>query len=111
MKKRTKEEQAAYMRAYRAQKKREAAGVERVEIDTGTQDVTMYDAAGSLVRTVTYAERLAAEKPKPAFLVAPNDDCIMCGHPWHNEEDGCRAWTGHRTCGCKLYASAAEPPL
>jgi hypothetical protein len=89
---------AAWWRDYRARKaleQQQSKGlqdpvVERVDIDQSTQDVTMYDAAGSLVRTVTYAERATATPQaqqaatvalrKLPYLAAPDDDCATCGH-------------------------------
>ena len=109
-----------YMRERRAQKKREAAeaaGTEErwkagLDSPVGTHTGIVDMSTGETRVLEQHPERPDRPlRPKPAFLVAPNDDCIMCGHGWHNEEEGCREPVGKRRCGCKLYASAAEPPF
>ena len=91
-----------------------APPIERVEIDTATQDVSGYDAGGTLVKVVTYAERVA--KPRPSFLAAPDDDCGACGHDrqaYHlPAELPCRGpapYARGGACRCPAFVDSSDP--
>ena len=93
--KRTKEQQAAYMREYRA--KKAAAALELNK----ERDIAMAEQG-----MVPYMSRDTWTKPprgrKPAFLAAPDEDCV-CGHDRHSYHltGPCTAYIRPKTkCSC-----------
>lgn len=115
--KRTKEQQAAYMREYRAKKaaaalelnkERDIAMAEEgmVPVTERVIDMTTVpgriDAAFTIVKQDIEINRL---KTKPAFLVAPDEDCV-CGHDRHSYHltGPCTAFIRPKTkCPCPEF--------
>ncbi len=93
MKKRTKEEQAAYMRDYRARKK---------------ADVSRETPEGSL-GAIAAVQGVAPKKIDWGRIIAPapNDDCALCSHDQQSYHLGgpCRFPVGRRPCGCVEFVA------
>lgn len=130
---RTTEERTAYMRAWRAEKKRkqqESQGLQEPGA-TPTHETPVADTVDTSTAVAPEAiiplpydvtpeqvafKRAEYERIKPSFLAAPDDDCAACGHDrqtYHLNAGGV-CWapapnTRSRRCDCPSYVSAAEP--
>ena len=126
---------AAWWRAHRAKKKAEAAAAANIEtpnvsretspIATPKQGVTEPVTAEPPITPVAPRgqEVVRRMEPQPApptltraemmrrLAPAPIDECVSCGHGWHNDEDGCRVPSPRRPCGCVNFLAPGEPPF
>jgi hypothetical protein len=56
---------------------------------------------------VTAAAAARAHTGRPAFLAAPDDDCVACGHD--RQEMHMSRPDGKCRCGCPAFVDSAEP--
>lgn len=114
----TREERAAYMRDYRAQKRREAVAMgeiaaPRAQVDSSTVSTPMStDVSTPSPPAPRKPAQLTLAQKVAAGLAAPDDDCAACGHDRQAYHlDGiCRMPTGPRSrCGCPAFVDSAEP--
>jgi hypothetical protein len=120
MKKRTVEEQREYMRGWRAEKKRKqqesqglAEPVLQPRSEAGkTQDKTPVDMSTPVAADVARETSRPTGpsyfpvKPKPSYLAAPDDECLICHHDRQNTHPNGGA-CGHG-CLCRRFHAAGE---
>jgi hypothetical protein len=109
----TKDERAAYQRDYRARQKLRQQQSEGLAEPDKTQDKTPVDmstlstpSAAEVAPDRTCGPSYFPVKPKPSYLAAPDDECLICHHDRQSTHPNGGA-CGHG-CLCRRFHAAGE---